>query len=269
MKRLSFAICALLASALIFSSCEKEETASPLKIDDSQMATMKGYLFAELDLTKPGLEVVPQGTKVFGYITNSDILDNNSNGLWKDTVVVGTDGSYSFTFPIGFTSSTLHIVPLAFEYEQVQGYGIYDTTIPKIYSQNGTTVASATAGGNIPQLQYSYETRSNYQQMTQITGKLFAEMTALNSGYETIPASKTVTFYSNGWVKTITSEGSGIYTIEIPVGQTIYVASEFDADYVIDATTVEASTYSTNSNLGSFSGSVGKDANVYFTRKKK
>jgi hypothetical protein len=105
--------------------------------------------------------------------------------------------------------------------------------------------------------------------MTQITGKLFADMTALNAGMETIPAGKTVTFYSEGWVKTITSEGSGIYTIDVPVDQTIHVSSEFDANYVLDAVTVEASTYSTDMSIGRFGGSTSKDVNVYYTKKKK
>jgi hypothetical protein len=230
MKKLFLSFFALAMGMTVFTSCEKEETASPLTIDKTQTATMKGYLFADLDLTKAGLEVVPAGTKVFGYITNADILDNSANGLWKDTVVVGTDGSYTFTFPIGFTSSTLNIVPLAFEFEQVQGFGVYDTTLPKVFANAGTTSASATAGGVIPQLSYTGTIRNDYQQMTKITGKLEAELDNTRSGNESL-ISKTITFYTVGdngksWYKTETL--SSTYSIEVPCNTTVYIDYNFE-----------------------------------------
>ena len=105
--------------------------------------------------------------------------------------------------------------------------------------------------------------------MTKISGKLLADMTALNAGNEMIPANQTVTFYSEGWMSTITSDASGNYSLEVPVGKNIYVTSEFVANYIVDLSTTEASTYSvTAKNIGSFGISTSKDNDIYFNRKK-
>lgn len=269
MKKNLFMIGAIVFGAIVFTSCEKEEKASPLNIDLSKTASMKGYLFAELDKTAAGTEVVPAGTKVYGYITNSDILDNSANGLWADTVTVQADGSYTFNYPIGLTNSTLNIVPLAFEASQKQGFGSYATEIPGIYTSSSTSVISTNAGGNIPQITYNFNVKENYQQMTKISGKLLAEMNALNAGYEMIPANQTITFYSEGWMSAITSDASGNYSLEVPVGKSIYVTSEFTYDYIVNLSTTESSTYYvTAQKVGSFGSSISKNNDIYFDRKK-
>jgi hypothetical protein len=269
MKKSLFMIGAIVFGAIVFTSCEKEEKATPLTIDLSKTASMKGYLFAELDKTAAGTEAAPAGTKVYGYITNADILNSSANGLWADTVAVQADGSYTFNFPIGLTNSTLNIVPLAFEANQKQGFGSYAAEVPGIYTYSTTTVVSTNAGGDIPQLTYNFNVKENYQQMTKISGKLLADMTALNGGYEMIPSGQTVTFHCDGWMATVTSEGSGNYSLEVPVGKNIYATSEFVANYIINLSTTEASTYSVSAQkVGPFGTSISKNNDIYFDRTK-
>jgi len=268
MKRSLFFAAALLCGMAMFTACEDDETASALEIDMSKTAQMTGYVFADLDLTKAGNEI-PTQAKVVAYVLNTQMSITTGSStvpsgavVWSDTVSVSADGSYVIDFPIGLTNSTVNIVPQAFIADQKQGYGTVDTEIKKVFSANATTSASLTSGATIPVIILGAETFAGDKQFTTISGKLYADLTELSVGEETLNG-MTITFYSNGWMGTATTDSKGNYTISVPYGETISLA-KFDYDYVVNATTVTAKVYTADSSIDANSAAATSGNNVTF-----
>jgi hypothetical protein len=283
MRKISFSILGLVMGVAMFTACDKEETASPLTFDDSVTASIKGYLFADLDLTKQGLEPAT-GQKVYAYITYSSIKINNSSSslssstiVWSDTVTVAADGSYVVNYPVGLTASTVNIVPMAFNYNQVQPFNSVAQTIEKVFTVSGVTSVSTTAGATVPQLTYNGVALDGFKQLTKISGKMLADMNQTITGLEAIPTNITVKFFTEGangksWSASyVTSNASGVYTdLNIPANEAVFISYEFETLVTVGGGTSETWVFKSNKqSVGTFGTSASTDINIVFNGSKK
>ena len=117
---------ALLAIALFFQSCTKDEVA-PLTTYNVPQATIKGKVFAELNTTteSPGMEYAPSGTKIIVQIAasqygiNASLSPQNSYKNYETTVT--STGDYSVTIDATTFGIELWIYANDFEYMKVIG----------------------------------------------------------------------------------------------------------------------------------------------------
>lgn len=103
MKKLIFpTFVMILFMGIILSSCEKYEKSSSYTIDEESAvkATVEGIVRAELDLTQPGMEFAPSGTKIYIKIAVNEYVPNAPEDRYKIfTTTVGGDGKYSIEIP--------------------------------------------------------------------------------------------------------------------------------------------------------------------------
>lgn len=123
---------AVCLSAFALTSCDKDKTASPLTIDLTKKAVIKGYVYADLDLTTPGLEKAPAGTQIIITVSNDDLDGTTTDMFWKKVRANETPGVYSATFtvdsdgkinaeiPVGNSETQVYILPVTFEAQQKQ-----------------------------------------------------------------------------------------------------------------------------------------------------
>jgi hypothetical protein len=96
--------------------------------------TIRGRLFADLDLTIPGMETVPEGTKVSTFIEGSQLVDYiNHTGdgeilsiSYEDAVnsaVTDNNGDYSIVVPASASGLAIVIQTDDFVYDQIDAGG--------------------------------------------------------------------------------------------------------------------------------------------------
>lgn len=128
---------------ITLNSCKKkEEETSGASLTST--ATLKGKVWAELDITNTEFEAAPAGTKIFVSIESQDLVNNpqydNKTLIYETTV--DASGNYSISVPAGNKSLTAKISGADFEYMQNQGGG---TTKRTVYAV-GTTTVTINAG---------------------------------------------------------------------------------------------------------------------------
>lgn len=119
--RFLFGIVALMA---VLISCNKDEQTSPIEIDLSKSAVLKGKVFAELNTTNEILDFAPSGTKILFSIDASQFSGRPSfseNDLIYETTV-GSNGDYQITLPVTEEGVSIVIIPVDFEYDQIYQY---------------------------------------------------------------------------------------------------------------------------------------------------
>ncbi|HRK54143.1 MAG TPA: hypothetical protein PK185_09510 [Cyclobacteriaceae bacterium] len=113
MKKLVFVMS--LASALIFSGCDNENTVNPTVTLGS--ATITGTVYAELDNNNAVSEKAPSGTKVYVIVNTKDFVLNPTGGTYAKKYYEGTidaNGKYSITIETGNKTMTVTVVPADF-----------------------------------------------------------------------------------------------------------------------------------------------------------
>ncbi len=119
-------------------------------LSGSGTATISGRIFADLDITSPGLEIAPPGLQVSSIIEPGQLINyvNHSGDgeilslFYESTVkqeVTNTGGDYSISVPA--TGSGLKIVVKAndFEYNQVTGVAMWQR---KVYRSDSDTIVA-------------------------------------------------------------------------------------------------------------------------------
>ena len=114
MKKTSL-FAALIGAVMMFASCEKEITTTEVKIDESQTATLKLFVKADVDFTKVGYEDAPNDTELNISVRYDHINPVYSGqGRWKETVKV-SNGVVEVTVPANDNGVTVYIVANDFE----------------------------------------------------------------------------------------------------------------------------------------------------------
>jgi hypothetical protein len=230
--KLTFSMLAMII-AIIFTSCDKDVDTSAVKIDLDKSGTITVYVYAQLDLTNAGTEVVPNGTELFVKINYSD-FKGGLTGAWQQTVTVGDSGKVHFTVPADDDGVTARISPLPFEHAQVSSYGAYAETTPKLFTAN-TQNYSISAGQSITkQITYTAENFANNVEMVEISGQIIADLNDTILGSEDVMQSVTIDFHNSEWTEEVTTTAEGEYTVVVPANKAILVTALFQASKYID-----------------------------------
>ena len=132
MKRSLFMAGALLCGMAVFTSCEKEESASDVNVDLLKTATIKGYLYGEIDQSNDKIEKL-SGKTVNITISNDELLmsemmniaksasmvepiaDRGTFGYWTTSVTTDANGVFEVTVPVNDNGVYVYIQPVTFE----------------------------------------------------------------------------------------------------------------------------------------------------------
>lgn len=222
----------LMAVAMFSVSCDDDIETSSLTLDQTQEATITAYLYAELDKTSLGLELAPNGTKVFVSVNNSE-FNANATGSWIDTVYV-QNGKIESVVPVTSNGVTVKITPADFIENQVQDYNATTTTLPKIYKvAGGSSVASVKPGENrVHEINYSAESFNNEVEYVAKRFTIWA-ITNVEDGQKEVPGAQ-ITFYNGDWSQTVTSNSVGIVEISLPKGATTTAVFTFSKKWEAD-----------------------------------
>jgi len=225
MKKTNVLSALFIASAIVFASCEKEIETSNLTLDKSQKATVKAYLYAELDNTKQGLEFAPNGTKVIVSIPNSS-FNGNATGKWMDTVSV-TNGLIETTVPTTNAGVTVTFTPAEFTSDQVQPFGSLSNTISKLYKVTTSNTLSVFPNETrTSEITYnSFDSFDNFAEKVNVKIELKAIFKEGDASV-VLPQNTTISVFNNGWATTATVGEKGLITVSVPKGETITLRFE-------------------------------------------
>jgi hypothetical protein len=229
-----FAILFVMAAVLMVS-CDKDETATSLSVNLLKKATVKGYVYAQLDLTADGLEKAPAGTKVLVSIPYS-YLNSSASGNYKDTAVVNDQGFFEIEVPVGNTSAYITFIPIPFETSQVQSLGSVESPLMKYYTADTYSINLSASDFEIIQITYTANDYADYVELAQISGIFRAETNDTISGTEVTREGIELVFHGYGWNKTVTTTAGGAYSITVPANNIIYVDYSFTAQHVVWST---------------------------------
>jgi hypothetical protein len=121
MKKVNIFRFLIAAIVLLNTGCEKDEQSSPIELDLTKTATLKGLMRADLNLTNQVLEFVPQGTTVLFRIEASQFTSLphfSDNYLIYQTQVQGA-GQYEISLPVNEKGIEIVILPGDFEHDQI------------------------------------------------------------------------------------------------------------------------------------------------------
>jgi hypothetical protein len=108
----------LLAGVFAFTSCDKTEDVEP---GTNPTATLKGKVYADLDQTETGNEMVPSGTEIYFRIDAADLVLTPQSGYSYQTLqykaTVDANGEYSIDLPsANHQAVNVYISPNQFKY---------------------------------------------------------------------------------------------------------------------------------------------------------
>lgn len=198
MKTKKLSIVALIGlSATMLFSCKKEQN-TPTSSSDATQATISGTAYAELDLTKGGLEFAPNGTKVIATTTISGKSYNYTGTI--------TDGKYSISIPVGRDSKTYSINFDGFSANQTIEDG---TKKLRNYSFNSSNVTLVATQNVVLDANYNLLSNVNPTSFTKtvtIKGKLKYDSDATDAANELTNAPDgTKVYIGNDYVTTVTN----------------------------------------------------------------
>jgi hypothetical protein len=135
MKTSKMIILFFAVASMLMTSCKKEEEAKPAS--SMKKATITGHVYADLDMTEPGDEMAPAGTKIFAIINTAQfLLDPDPNVIYPFKyyeATVGTDGKYTLTFDVGnMPIQQITILGSDFWYDRKISPSITELTVYKL-----------------------------------------------------------------------------------------------------------------------------------------
>jgi hypothetical protein len=225
LKRLFGTVIVLLS--IFLYSCDKEVLTSPLTLDLAQEGSLSGYLFADLDLTKFGLEPAPTGTKILISVSYNQ-YGVSSQGRYIDSVKLDNTGYFQLKVPTTTSGVIVDIEPSTFVFNQIQEFNTSNASLKCIYSCNQKSVLLKAGGNSMVSSNYQWIPLGS--KMLTISGMILGEFDESVAGLENVPANKSITFSCDGWSQTITTANDGSYTIEIPFDEYIYYYYNFTAN---------------------------------------
>ncbi len=120
--KFKFPVLLLLIVHLLYA-CKEPRVGEKLELDMSKMATLKGFVSAQLtkvnDSVATTYEAVPQGTKIIFKVENNEYL-LSAGGFQTFETFVGAGGRYAIDIPVTSRGINFWIIPTDFEYDQRQ-----------------------------------------------------------------------------------------------------------------------------------------------------
>ncbi len=136
-KSLSIILMILIGGFFALTSCEEEET-DP---GTTPTATLKGTVYAELDLSNTSTEKVPAGKKIIFRIDAADLVLEPVTGYNYQTLqyetTTNSDGEYSIELPTATHQGVpVEVQAVSFEAQQTQADDSYRD---EVYEHGGST----------------------------------------------------------------------------------------------------------------------------------
>jgi hypothetical protein len=255
MKMKKFSFYALLAGAIFFTyACDKDVTSTNLQVDLASTTTVHGYVYADMDRTKAGLEAAPSDKAILIFSVSYSDFDAtlNTNGKWKDTVHINADGHFTANVPVTDKTVTLKIDPQPFEAEQTYFDGTsLDAKIWKIYSAPTTSVPLSTSINQIVEIAYNNAGYSDKVDMVTLTLTIEAELDNTQVGSEPVKAQKVI-LSANGWAEEFTTSDIGEIVASVPNGEVVYMNTNFNYNKKLINGTQNTNYKKENSPIGTF-----------------
>ncbi len=228
------------AAVLLFAACEEVES-TDLTLDLTKKATVRAYVYAQLDQTIQGLEFAPNGTKIIVSIPNS-AFNSSASGNWVDTATI-TNGLVQITVPATNAGVTVTFTPAEFTYEQVQAFGSNSATILKLYKSTTPGSLSTVKPSQIRTHEINYDDITafdNFVEKVDLKFEGYADVDENVAG-EFIPASTLINVYTSTWSTTVTVGAAGRFDVSVPKSEIIYF--QFEANKALVGPPAEVKKY--------------------------
>lgn len=223
-----------LSLSLFFVGCDKEIEQSDLTLDNNETAKITIYAYADIDKTSHGYEFVPNGTKAFILIDN-DQYNSSASGITLDTVVV-RNGKIEANIKTTNAGVDVRVVIPDFVAKQKQPFGSEAASLSYLYKGNKSLDAIYPGEDRVAELFCTYTKMSSEKVFVSRKFKIEA-VTDVDEGSKKVTGVE-VTFYTDGWSASATTDTDGELTIEVPEGED--VSAQFEAKKKWDP--VESST---------------------------
>ncbi|MGM0650570.1 MAG: hypothetical protein ACQES1_08710 [Bacteroidota bacterium] len=130
-KSLSIILMILIGGFFAFTSCEDDEEQDP---GTNPTATLKGTVYADLDLSNSGDEKVPAGKTIIFRINAEDLVLDPISGYNYQTLqyetTTNSDGDYSIELPTATHQGVpVDIQAVSFEAQQTQSDDSYKDVV--------------------------------------------------------------------------------------------------------------------------------------------
>lgn len=217
MKNNFYAFAFLIGAIGFTSSCKKDVTAEPAKLDTTQKATIHGYVAADLNLTQLGNEPVANQAVVVSITYDQfDYLSDNTalKGNWSKTVTTDANGEFTVEVPTNTKGVNVKVAPIDFVYDQVQSFDAQiiesQKTISKYFSVAPKTITATAGEIKTDTWTYGATTPNTSDKYVILSGKVYAEVNS-NAAGEDMLSGGTFTLYADGWSTDVTINSDGTY----------------------------------------------------------
>lgn len=245
MRKIKTILALFTASVFMFAACDDEIETSELKLDLTKEATVRAYVYAELNQTSQDLEFAPNGTKIIVSIPNS-AFNSSASGNWVDTATVN-NGVIEIKVPTTNAGVTVTFTAAEFTYEQVQAYGSNSSAILKLYKSTTPGSLTTVFPNEIRTHEINYDDISafdNFAEQVTIKFEAYANVDENVVG-EFVPASTIVNIYTSGWATTASVGAAGIFEVNLPKGEIVTLVFEATKALVGPPVTTENYKYTT------------------------
>jgi hypothetical protein len=263
MRRKNLSGLLLIAITLFFMGCDKEIETSSMSVDLTKNATVKAFVYADLNQTSLGNEFAPNGTKVFVTVAYNQLGGTGSN-KWIDSTFVN-NGMIELSVPATINGVTVEFAPTEFIFDQTQPFGSVSQTQKKLFKASVSSLNGVKAG-EVRTHEITY-TGSAFQNVTEFVTRKF-EMSALlnvKNAADVLPSGTIVTFFTNDWSATATVGGNGRVEINLPKNKSgIYARFTAQKQVAIGDNPNKMENYRYTTSLSSYSESSPVVENIYF-----
>ncbi|MFO7791188.1 MAG: hypothetical protein R6V32_11530 [Bacteroidales bacterium] len=139
-KSLSIILMILIGGFFAFTSCDDDEEQDP---GENPTATLKGTVYAELDLSNSSTETVSAGKTIIFRLNAQDLVLDPIAGYNYQTLqyetTTNSDGDYSIELPTATHQGVpVDVQAVSFEAQQTQPD---DSYIDRVYNHSGSTTS--------------------------------------------------------------------------------------------------------------------------------
>jgi len=233
----SFLLFAAVCS-LFFSSCEEDIQKSDLTLDLSKKATVKAYVYAELDKTTAGYEYAPDGTEVLLTISHGN-FNPSASGAWQDTAVVN-NGIIEMEVPVTNDGVSVSLSCAEFSQEQLQSYDANSEKVLMLYKANSSNVRIKTGERKTVEIFYNESALSNHVEMVTVKYEAFADVDEREFN-EYVPEGTEMHVFNDVFSTTATVGADGVFEVKVPAN--IRFDMEFFAQKTLDTDPVSYKKY--------------------------
>jgi hypothetical protein len=229
---------------IAITACDEIEQ-TELTLDLSKKATVRAYLYAQLDQTIQGLEFAPNGTKVIVSIPNSS-FNSAATGNWVDSATVN-NGMIEIQVPATSTGVTVTFTPAEFTYNQVQAFGSNTSSILKLYKSTTPGTLTAVKPAQVRTHEITYDDITSFDNFVEKVDLKFEARANVdeNVADEFVPASTVVNIYTSSWSTTATVGAGGRFDVSVPKGETISFRFEANKALIGPPTAIKKYRYTT------------------------